>query len=85
MPMVSAVADAVDVCVFRRRRDFSLWFDVADGQCRCEEVKPPGGVFVVLADAVVFAGDTDDARVAEDAVVDTGDCSGRAGDESGKT
>ena len=50
-----------------------------------EAGESPGGVLVVLADAVVLAGDAIDAQVAEDKVVDVGDGSGRAGNGSGRT
>ena len=45
----------------------------------------PSDVLVVLADAVVLAGDAIDARVAEDKVVGVGDSSRRAGDGSGRS
>ena len=60
---------------------------VGDSSGRCSCMEDVDGRLVMLADAVVLAGDAIDARVAEDAVVDTGDCSGRGctRDESGKT
>ena len=72
--------------VFRRRRD-SSFCEVVDGRVQCTFPGVPTVLAiadaVMLAGAVVVAGDTDDARVAGDKVVDTG--TGRECDEPGET